>query len=167
MQPAPANRPRAAGRVDVWLAMGAAVVLAMMMIFVFAGVTLRYLFNAPVLGSNEILELASVAVVMLAIPYCTVEDAHVRIDLLDSFLGRAGRAITDAIYRVLAIVLLFFLVRSYVGRTLDAWTYADTTNLLHIPIWPFYGLVVLGMGLFAAILALQLLRSLVWRGGAT
>lgn len=164
---APENRPRSSRRFDIWLALAAGLVLAMMMVLVFAGVLLRYLFNAPILGSNEILELASVAVVMLAIPYCTVEDAHVRIDLLDSFLGRAGRLLTDAIYRLLAIVLLFFLVRSYLGRTLDAWTYADTTNLLHIPIWPFYGLVGLGMGLFAAILALQLLRSLVRPGAST
>ena len=160
------NRPPQRGRFDIWLAMASSVVLALMMIFVFVGALMRYLFNAPILGGNEVLELASVAVVMLAIPYCTVEDAHVRIDLLDKALGRFGRFVTDILYRVLGIVILFFLVRSYVYRALDALEYADTSNLLRIPIWPFYGLVVVGMGLFAVILALQLVRMIL-KPGAT
>ncbi|WP_416915753.1 MAG: TRAP transporter small permease [Roseicyclus sp.] len=152
------------GQFDIWLAMGSAMVLGLMMLFVFAGVVMRYAFNAPILGANEVLELASVAVVMLAIPYCTVEDGHVRIDLLDGALGRLGRWITEILYRVVGLAVLFFVTRSYFDRTLDAWAYADTTNLLRIPIWPFYGLVLIGMGLFAAILALQMLRMILRPG---
>ncbi len=137
------------------------------MVFVFAGTVLRYVFNAPILGNNEVLEMAAVALVMLAIPYCTLEDAHVRIDLLDKVLGDIGRWLTEILYRGLAAWVLFYLVRSYVYRTLDALEYSDVTNLLRIPIWPFCGLVALGMGLYALILSVQLLFIVIRIGKRT
>lgn len=146
-------------RADVWLATIAAIVLAGMMVFVFAGAILRYAFNAPIPGGNEVLEMASVAAVMLAVPYCTTQEAHVRIDLLDNALGRVGRAVTDALYRVIGIVVLWFLTKSYIARSMDAYEYEDLTNMLDIPIWPFYALIVFGMGLYGLILAAQLVGS--------
>lgn len=150
------TRPAWFGRVDIWLATISGLTLAVMMVFVFAGAVLRYVFNAPIVGGNEVLEMASVAIVMLAVPYCTLQDAHVRIDLLDRPLGRVGRMLTDVLYRVIGIVVLWFLVKSYVARTLDALEFDDVTNMLDLPLWPFYGLVVFGMGLYAVILAAQL-----------
>lgn len=153
------------GRVDVWLATVSAAVLALMMIFVFAGAILRYAFNAPIPGGNEVLEMASVATVMLALPYCTTQDAHVRIDLLDSVLGRLGRFLTDVLYRVIGVIVLGFLVKSYIARALDAFEFNDTSNMINIPLWPFYGLIVFGMGLYAVILAAQLVALLARLGG--
>ena len=144
------------GQVNMWFATLSAIVLAFMMVFIFAGAVLRYAFNAPISGGNEILEMASVAIVMLAVPYCTTQDAHVRIDLLDNALGRVGRLLTEILYRLIAVVVLWFLVKSYVARTLDAREYEDVTNMLDIPLWPFYGLIVFGMGLYGIILAVQL-----------
>lgn len=149
------------GRADIWLATVAAVVLAGMMAFVFVGAILRYAFNAPVPGGNEILEMASVAAVMLSVPYCTTQDAHVRIDLMDGVLGKVGRLLTDVLYRVIAIIVLWFLTKSYVARSLDAHEYQDVTNMLSIPIWPFYALIVIGMGLYGVILAVQLIGMLI------
>ncbi|MCA0871506.1 TRAP transporter small permease [Seohaeicola saemankumensis] len=154
-------------RADTWLALTASVVLAAMMIFVFAGAILRYAFNAPIHGGNEVVELASVAVVMLGIPYCTRRDAHVRIDLLDPLLGRSGRAFGDALYRVIGIVVLGFLVRAYVARTLDALEFDDRTNMIGIPVWPFYALICAGMGLYALILLVQLIGQITDRGART
>lgn len=145
---------------DVWLAGVTSLVLAFLMVFVFAGFVLRYAFNAPIPGGNEVVELASVALVMLAVPYCNTREAHVRIDLLDPVLGRAGRAIGDALYRVIGIVVLGFLVKAYVARTLDALEYDDRTNMIGIAIWPFYALIIVGMGLYGAILLAQLIRQI-------
>lgn len=152
------TRPAWTGRVDMWLATISGLTLAFMMVFVFAGAILRYAFNAPIAGGNEVLEMASVAIVMLAVPYCTTQDAHVRIDLLDSTLGRVGRMLTDVLYSVIGIIVLWFLVKSYIARALDAHEFDDVTNMLDIPLWPFYGMIVFGMGLYALILAFQLVK---------
>jgi len=136
-------------------------VLAGVMIFICAGVVLRYVFNAPIVGANEVIEMGSVALVMLALPYCTTQESHVRIDLLDNVLGSLGRSLTDALYCVLAIAILWALTRSYLGRALDAWEFEDTTNMLGMAIWPFYALVAFGMATYGLILTAQLVR-LVW-----
>ncbi|RPE72143.1 TRAP-type C4-dicarboxylate transport system permease small subunit [Pacificibacter maritimus] len=151
-------------RADIWLATIACMVLAGMMVFVFAGAIMRYAFNAPIHGGNEVLELASVAAVMFSVPYCTTQDAHVRIDLLDGALGRIGRALTDFMYRAIGVVVLWFLTKSYIDRTLDAYEFEDVTNMLDIQIWPFYALIVFGMGLYGVILAAQIVWSLFPKG---
>lgn len=144
-------------RVNAWLTMGAAVVLVFMMVFVCTGVLLRYVFNAPIAGTNEVLELSSAVFVMLALPYCTRQDAHIRIDLIDGVLGPKGLMFTEVLYRVLGIAVLWLMVKSNVAKMLDAFEFDDTTNMMQLPLWPVYGMIVLGMGLYAAILALQLL----------
>lgn len=151
-------------RADIWLALIASAVLAAMMVFIFTGAVLRYAFNAPIHGSNEYVELASVAVVMLGIPFTTRHDAHVRIDLLDPVLGRMGRAVGDVIYRGLGLIVLWFLVRAYWHRMWDAIEFDDRTNMTGLAIWPFYGLIVAGMALFALILAAQLIGTFVRKG---
>lgn len=155
------TRPLWLGRVSIWLATISSVVLALMMVFVFVGAILRYAFNAPIPGGNEVLEMASVALIMLAIPYCTLADGHVRIDLLDGFLPRFGKAFTEVLSITIGTVVLAYLVKSYVSRSLDALEFEDVTNMLAIPLWPFYALVVFGMGLYAIILLVQLINLIL------
>jgi TRAP-type C4-dicarboxylate transport system permease small subunit len=149
------------GRVDIWLAGISSVVLAAMMMLVVVGAVMRYAWNAPIVGGNELLEMGSVAVIMLALPYCTTSQAHIRIDLFDPMLGRFGRLVTDVFANVLALIVLFYLARSYVVRTLDAFEFEDTTNMMDIPIWPFYGLVAFGIGAYALVLLLELVQMAV------
>jgi len=146
-------------RADYWLANIASAVLFLTMLFVFAGAILRYAFNTPIYGGNEYVEMASVAIVMLGLPYCTTRDDHVRIDLLDSALGKSGRAVTDAMYRIIGVVVLWHLIKAYIVRVSDALEYGDRTNLADIPIWPFHALICFGMTLYAVILILQLAQQ--------
>ena len=46
-----------------------------MVVLIAVGVVLRYAFATPILGINEIVQLNSVAVVMLALPWATAEGA--------------------------------------------------------------------------------------------
>lgn len=154
---------RQLGRVDLWLALLASMVLGLMMIFIFASAVMRYAFNTPVVGGNEVLGLGAVAMVMLALPYATTQDSHIRIDLFDKILGRGGKALTDAFYQVISLIVLWFLTRAYVGKTLEALEFEDTTNMLEVVIWPFYALVTFGMGAYGFILAGQLVLSVVRR----
>lgn len=148
---------------DLWLAVLASVVLGAMMVFIFASAVMRYAFNAPVVGGNEVLGLGAVAMVMLALPYTTTQDSHIRIDLFDSILGRTGKALTDALYQGIGMVVLWFLTRAYVDKTLEAIEFEDTTNMREVLIWPFYALVTFGVGTYGVILAGQLVLSVLRR----
>lgn len=88
-------------RATLWLAWLAAAALIFMVVIISAGVVLRYVFGAPVLGLNEIIQLTAVALVMAALPYCTEANGHVGVDVFDEAIGPRGRLFGDILSRVL------------------------------------------------------------------
>lgn len=130
--------------------------LAVLLVTTFAGVIMRYVFNAPVMGSNEIIQLASVALVMLAMPGAAHAEQHIRVDVMDGMIGAAGRLAGDILSRALAVYLLWVLCWRTWSKLLEAAEFGDTTNMLAIPLWPFYGLLLLGSALYALVLIIQL-----------
>jgi TRAP-type C4-dicarboxylate transport system permease small subunit len=151
-------------RATLALAALAGVGLLAMVALVFVAVILRYAFAQPILGVNEIVQLLAVGLVMLALPGCTARGGHVRADVFDTALGRFGRAFGDVLSRALSIVALGVLVRRSWDKTLEALEFADATNMLGLPLWPFYGMMALGMGLCALIFAVQIVAILAARG---
>jgi TRAP-type C4-dicarboxylate transport system permease small subunit len=131
--------------------------LAVLLVATFAGVVMRYVFSAPILGGNEIVQLVSVALVMLAMPAAAQNDNHVRVDVFDSRLGRWGRFLANILSRVVLVYLLWLLTSRSWAKMWEAVEFGDATNMLSIPLWPFYGLLCLGALLYAIVLALQLL----------
>lgn len=133
-----------------------AVALGTLLAVTFASVIMRYVFNAPILGSNEIIQLASVVLVMLAMPGAAQAGMHIRVDVFDQRIGAIGRLIGDVLTRAISVYLLGILAWRAWGKLLDAAEFGDATNMLRIPLWPFYGLLILGSVLYALVLAIQL-----------
>lgn len=127
---------------------------------IFVGVIARYAFNAPIVGINEFVQLASVGVVMLALPYCTAQGGHVTVDVLDAAIGPTGRLIGDVQMRLAASSVLAVLAWRAALKVGDAYTYKDATNMLGLPLWPFYALLALGMILSVLVLLGELVRLL-------
>lgn len=134
-----------------------AIALGSLLITAFFGVFMRYVFNAPILGSNEIIQFASVVLVMLALPGAAHREMHIRVDVLDSVIGRIGRFIGDLLARAISIYLLTVLSWRAWAKMLDAMEFEDATNMLSLPFWPFYGLLVLGSVLYALVLLIQVI----------
>lgn len=143
------------------LAMLAGASLVAMMALVFVAVILRYVAGMPLLGVNEIVQLLSVAVVMLALPWCTDAGAHVSVDVLDQAIGRWGRFVGDLMSRALSVWVLCVLVARAWAKVLDAREFGDATNMLQLPIWPFYAMLAAGIALCALILVVQALLILM------
>lgn len=151
------------GRATLALAALAGVVLVFMAALISFGVIMRYLVGQPILGINEIVQLAAVSLVMLALPYATHAGAHVRADIFDRPLGRWGRFGADLLTRALSIVTLWVLVGRAWGKGADALEFGDETNMLGLPIWPVYGFIAVAMALTILIFAIQFLSILISR----
>lgn len=151
------------GQAPLLLALGAGLLLVTMVAVITVGVVLRYVFSAPLLGVNEIVQAIAVALAMLALPHATRVGAHVRVDLLDGYLGRAGRLFGDLLSRALTIIALFYLCRQAWRKTSEALEFGDVTNMLSLPQWPVYGAVLLGMGLCAVVYAVQMVALILGR----
>lgn len=124
---------------------------------------MRYLFNRPIGGSNEIIEILLSFLIMFAIPYCTSARAHIRVDLLDGFLGSAVRRICDILYGVIGVVVLSYLGQRAFQKALDAQEFGDTTIFLSFPQWAIYGAIALSAFAYALILVWQTVCALLGR----
>jgi len=131
--------------------------LVVLLLGTFVGVIMRYVFSAPILGSNEVIQLVSVALVMLAMPTAAQNEIHVRVDVFDRHIGAWGRLVGDILSRGIAVYLLTLLTWRAWLKLRDAAEFGDVTNMLRIPFWPFYGLLALGAVLYAIVLGLQLI----------
>jgi TRAP-type C4-dicarboxylate transport system permease small subunit len=149
------------GRATLILAAVAGVFLIAMTTLISLAVIMRYLVGQPILGVNEIVQLIAVAIAMLALPYTTHAQKHVRADIFDPILGRWGRFLADLLTRALSIWALWILVERARLKALDAHEFGDATNMLELPLWPFYGLVALGMALCIIVFAVQFLTILL------
>ncbi|MCY1667476.1 TRAP transporter small permease [Rhizobium sp. SL86] len=135
----------------------AGISLLFMMATITFGVMTRYLLNMPITGVDEIVQMTGVGLVMLALPYATRSNAHVRVDIFDEWLGRAGRSLGDVLSRLLSGVVLLILVSRAWDKLLDAREFEDTTNMLGLPLWPFYGMLAAGVALCALVFAIEIL----------
>lgn len=152
------------GRAVRLLTILSSLALGVLLVATSAGVIMRYVFEAPILGGNEIIQLASVVLVMLAMPGAARDEIHIRVDVFDERIGRYGRFVGDVLARCISVYILSMLTWRSWDKLADAAEYGDATNMLQIPFWPFYGLLVLGAMLYAIVLLLQLIDII--RAGA-
>lgn len=138
-----------------WLAMAGGALLALMAALMTAEAVLRYGFNRPVLGAQDVFELASVLIVFAAIAYCGRADGHVAVDLFFARLGPGGRRLADVLVKAVSFAIVALLAWQTGLRAL-ALDPGDATNLLQIPRWPFYAAIAIGAGLYALVLLLEL-----------
>jgi TRAP-type C4-dicarboxylate transport system permease small subunit len=128
-----------------------AVVLFVMMTLTCVDVVGRYVFNSPVPGGLEIIEILVAATVFGALPLVTLREEHVTVDLLDTVVpdwllrvqNVAACALSAAVCGVAAWQLL---VRG--NRMLG---YGDTTAVLKITLYPLTYLMSAAMAVVAVI----------------
>ena len=142
---------------------GGAVLLDLMALTVI-DVTLRYVFNAPLFGGQDIAEMALLAVVALSVAYCGRSGGHVAVDLLGQVLSRRAGRVLDAAVRLASVAILSMLVWRCFVNGLDAAEYGEASSLLNIPYLPFYFLLSAGFAIYAAVLVLEAL-ALIARPG--
>ncbi len=147
-----------------WTAMLSGLILFAIMLLVSISVFFRYVLNQPILGSQELVQLGMVLVVMLAMPYTAIRKEHIKVDILERALGPNGRYMGNLIGRLLGSTVLSLLVWKSSHKMLDAWEYEDTTNMLELPLWPVYAAIALGMSLFVLVLIAELVRQITGWG---
>lgn len=143
-------------------AMVAGYMLFGIMLFITVSVAFRYALGNPIFGSQDVMEMMLIAATTLGLAYCARTNGHVGVDLFENMLGRAGCLVGDILARVIGAALLLMLTWASVVSGLDAFEWGDATNLLRIPYWPFYVVIVISALLYAVALiaeSVQLLRT--------
>ena len=138
-----------------------AMCLSALMLLTVAEVIMRYGFNAPIFGRQDIAQILLSLSIFFAFPVVTLRREHIAVDLLDTlFSPSAGfwrdRAI-EALTSAALITMGFWLFQ----RAEKALSRGSTSELLFLPKYPLIGLIALFVGVSGALLALHTVLQIV------
>ena len=125
----------------------AAVVLIFMMRFTTAAVTLRQLFNTPVLGVVDVMELSLLALIYIAMPGVVLRDDNVTVDVIDHVLSRKARIALRVIGLVLALVFLSMMIVTMLPQAMDKYQFNEVTMTLGINRFIHWTPIIFGFAL--------------------
>ncbi|MBT3254988.1 MAG: TRAP transporter large permease subunit [Deltaproteobacteria bacterium] len=137
---------------------GVLFLMAMMFLMV-VDVFLRRVFNQPLTGSFEVVQLMQVTLVYLGVAYTTVKKAHISIDLITSHLSDRTSALLESIVLFLSLGFFALITWRNILRAEELWTGKATSVLLTIPLFPFYYMLAFGCGVLCLVLLVQLVEA--------
>ena len=114
----------------------AAAFLAAMVLLTVADVVLRSLFNTPIRGMLELIELGLACTIFFALPAVFLRDEHLVVDVMDHLARPATVRVFDFLGAVVSFVVLAFMGWYMVPVARDMYEFGDLTPDLSIPkIW--------------------------------
>jgi len=130
--------------------------MTLMMLFVAADVIGRYFFNRPFKGSSDLIELMMGIAVFFGMAYCTQKGGDARVDVLYTRMPVRLQSALDCFTLTAAFFVycsiawrLAWRARGYLREPFSS----PSTDLLHIPYWPFLFLSAIG----STVLCLEML----------
>ena len=112
--------------------------------FIFVDVVGRYVFNHPITGSQEIIELTIVLVLYFGLPYSTYCRSHVRVDALITHFPYKARMITLGIVTLLCMFVSGPIAVQLYRQGFNVMARGTGSAILKIKHWPFYFLASFG-----------------------
>lgn len=137
----------------------AAAIFSLMMLGVLQ-IGLRSLFNSPIVGYIDLVELSMATMAFLGAAYCQRLAAHIRMEI---FVGRLhGRTlwIAETFGTLVAMLIIGVLIWYSWGHFMRAFELGDSTIDAEYPVWPSKLLVPIAFSLWFLRLGVQLLGSI-------
>jgi TRAP-type C4-dicarboxylate transport system permease small subunit len=135
---------------EVLAVLGALVLLAVATV---AGVSIlgRWLFDTPITGDVELMQVACVVAIACFLPYCQWRGGHVRVEFFTQRIGPRQRGALDRLGQaLLAAIMLLLAWRAGVGVA-EMKANGETTMVLGFPAWLMYLALVPGLLLSAVV----------------
>ena len=143
------------GRVEDVLDLVAAFFIVFLMMFAVAQVFSRKLFNYPLWGYVDIVEIVMVTFAFLGISYCQRLGGHVRMELLVRRLGGRTLWIFEILGTVVALGIILVLLWYGFTHFLRAFQLGDSTIDREIILWPAKLVIPIAFSVLAARLLIQ------------
>lgn len=137
----------------------AACAIVMLMVLGVLQIVLRTVFNTPISGYIDLVELSMASMAFLGAAYCQRLGSHVRMELLVGRLKGRPLWVFEAVGAALALFIIGVLIYYSFGHFLRSYTLGDTTMDAEFPVWPSKLLVPVAFSIWFVRLALQLVGS--------
>ena len=146
-----------AKRVSLAMAYGGGLILTIMMFLTFFDVFGRSAFNAPIIGSVEILTLMMGLLIFLGVGQTTITGRHIRVDVATQLLPVRPRLVLDMSVQVLSFVTAAIICWRLWVQALEQTAELNVTQNLELPVW----FVSLLMAIFSFSLVAGMLVQLI------
>ena len=148
---------RAVDAIDTALMVVGCAMLFALMFVVVADVALRYLFNAPLQWSYEVISSYLMpGLFFFAASHTLKAHAHVSVDIVHNYVERRTRYVLEALTSTLAAPVFALCTWVSAQHTLeDFQTAAASTSGLALPTWTISLMLPIGFGLLTVRLALN------------
>lgn len=140
----------------------AALDLLLLMLLVAADVTGRYLFNKPVPGGYELVQLLMGVLVFSALPVISRTNEHITIGLLDPYFKGAADVVRRVFVNVFSVAALAFVAWRLGVHAGKLTANGDTTPVLALPLAPIGWFMTVMTAL--SVISLALLTARTVRG---
>ncbi len=144
---------------DVANLLAACAIMALMLLGVLQ-IVLRTIFNTPITGYIDLVELSMASMAFLGAAYTQRLGSHIRMELLIGRLKGRGLWAAEALGAALAMFIIGVLIYYSFGHFLRAYTLGDTTIDAEYPTWPSKLLVPIAFSIWWCRLALQCLGAI-------
>lgn len=127
-------------RLGQWVA---TIVMMLLVTMTVADVILRWVFNRPIYGANEIANMMLTLVVGAGLLVTTSRRSHIRVDLLEGLLiSKLGSFYHQAtrFFEAVGTLLFSAIVALY---AYEAFEYDEITVVLEWPVWPVFSLAAI------------------------
>lgn len=144
------------GRVGFFIAGG---ILGLLMLLTTADVTLRYLFNSPIVGGLEMTEYLMGALFALGISYATLTKGHISVDILHDRFSERTQAVLDSVTGIISIGMLSIVTWQTFVQAGIKYSYGAYSPALEIPAFPFFYLLGCGFCFLILTMLFSLMKS--------
>jgi len=120
-------------------------------------VSLRYIFNSPLIWGSEVSALILSLVFFASLPHVTGNQGHIRMDMLYRLMGAGAKRVTDAVAGLCGFIFALLLTYQSFKSTVEMYHWNEGAEMIDIPYWPF----VLFAGICGVILAAQFLIQMI------
>ena len=148
--------------IESWLNFVGAALICFMMLFTMSEIIGRYLFNRPVKGHVEIVEMVMAGVVFLGLAFTEKVGGHVRMELfVVRVLKGQARVIAESFTLLLALfIFVIITVYSMDASLLYSIKMGDTTPTLFWPVWPAKLCIPVGSFFLCVRLVIEIIQHL-------
>lgn len=137
----------------------AGIAIFLLMLLGTAQIILRTVFNSPIAGYIDLVELSMAGLAFLGAAYCQRLGSHIRMELLVGRLRGRWLWSFEVVGTLLALFIIAVLVYYSAGHFLRSYQLGDTTIDAEFPVWPSKLIVPLAFSLWFIRLCVQLVGS--------
>lgn len=135
-------------RVDEWCGILAGVIIFGMMLLTSADIIMRYVFNAPIIGTFELMELLLPVAAYVGVSYVQQVRGHIAVEFIAERLPPKAAFRLDTAVLIIVLVVCVILTWQSAINGIVSWRAGDITlGLIEFPLGPPKVAVAFGLGL--------------------